>query len=183
MGSDYLQVTIAFLNLAQELLETIAESGAFGKPEGQAGTYFLRESEKLHLFAELAVVTFLGLFEKGEIFVEHGFLGEGNAINAHELVALFITAPECAGERCDFGSLDGSCRGDVRAAAKIGEITLCIGGDMTVFKLGDKLAFVFLVFVAEEFERVVFAYIRAHNLLVLLGKLKHFSLDFGEVVA
>ena len=70
------KVTIFFLDFAEELLETVSESGAFGKPQRQTGTDIRRESEKLHLLAELAVVAFLGFLEKHEIFVEHLLLGK-----------------------------------------------------------------------------------------------------------
>ncbi len=51
---------------------------------------------------------------------------------------------------------------------------------MAVLKLGDKLAFVGLAAVAEEFERVGLADVGAFDFLLLLGEFKHTLLDFGE---
>ena len=93
MGGDYLLVTILLLYLAEELFETVAQGCAFGEPQGQAGADVLRESEELHLFAELAVVAFLGFFEQHEVFVEHLLLGERDAVDSDELVALFVATP------------------------------------------------------------------------------------------
>ena len=98
MRSDYLDIAVFLLYLAQELFETVAEGGAFGEPQGQAGAYVLREREEFHFLAELAVVAFFRLLEQGEVFVEHLFLGESDAVDTHELVALLIAAPVSASE-------------------------------------------------------------------------------------
>ncbi len=181
MRGDYLLVAILFLNLAEELLEAVTQGCALGEPEGQAGADVLREGEKLHLLAELAVVTLLGLLEEGEILVEHLLLGEGDAVDAHELLALLVAAPEGSGERCDLDGLDGGGIGDVRAAAEVGKRALRIGGDVAVLQLGDELALVFLATVAEELEGVGLRDVSAHDGLLLLGQLEHLLLDFGEV--
>lgn len=41
MGSDYLQVAVFLLYLAEELLEAVAQCGALRKPKRQAGAYVL----------------------------------------------------------------------------------------------------------------------------------------------
>ena len=76
MRGDHLLVAVLLLDLAQELFEAVAQGGSFGEPEGQAGAYVLGEGEEFHLFAEFAVVAFLGFFEEHEIFVEHFLLGK-----------------------------------------------------------------------------------------------------------
>ena len=98
MGGDYLLVTIFFLNLAEELLKAVTQGGTLGKPEGKTGTHVGGESEKLHLFAELAVVALLGLLEQDKILIEHLLFREGNAVNTHQLVALLVATPVCSGE-------------------------------------------------------------------------------------
>ena len=149
VGRDNLLVTVFFLNFAQELFEAVAQGGSFGEPQGESGAHVLREREKFHLLAELAVVAFLGFFKQHEVFVEHLFLGESDAIDSDELVALFVAAPVGSGERCYFHSLDGGGGGDVGAAAQVGERSLSVGGDVAVFKLADKFTLVFLATVAE----------------------------------
>ena len=44
----------------------------------------------------------------------------------------------------------------MRTFAKVGERTLCVGGDGTVLELVYKLALVLLTFVAEEFKSILF---------------------------
>ena len=63
----------------------------------------------------------------------------------------------------------------MRTAAEVGEVTLSICGDMTVFEFGDKLAFVFFAAVAEEFERIGFGDVGADNGLVLFCQFEETS--------
>ena len=143
MRGDYLEVTVFLLDFAEELLQAVAQGGSFRKPEGQAGADVGREREQLHLLAELAVVALLRFLEKLQVLVEHLLLGEGDAVDAHELVALFVAAPVGSGEAHHLAGLDDARRGDVRAAAEVCEVPLGVGGDMAVLKLRDKLALVF----------------------------------------
>ena len=128
------------------------------------------------------MVALFGFLEQSEVFVEHGLLGEGDAVDAYKLLAFFVTAPECTGERHYLGCLDRCCGGDVRAAAKVGEIALCVCRYGAVLQFGDKLAFVLFVFVAEELECVSFGNVGTYDCLVLFCKLQHFGFDFGKIV-
>ena len=49
MRGDYLQVTVLFLNLAEELLQAVAQRGALGQPQGQTLTHHRREREQFHV--------------------------------------------------------------------------------------------------------------------------------------
>ena len=182
MRSDYLQVTVLFLDLAEELLETVAESGTLGEPQRQTGANVGREGEEFHFLAELAVVTLLGLLEEHQVLVEHLLLGEGDAVYAHQLVALLVAAPVCAGKRGDLHGLDCTGVGEVRAAAQVGEAALCVGGDVAVLKFGYELALVVLVAVAEHFEGVTLGDVLADDGFLALSQLEHFLLDLGEVL-
>ncbi len=53
---------------------------------------------------------------------------------------------------------------------------------MSVFKLGDKLALVFFIAVAEHLEGVGLGYVLADNGLVLACEFEHLGFDFGEVI-
>ena len=128
------------------------------------------------------MVALLGFFKEREILVEHALLGERHAVHSHKLIAFLVAAPICACETHNLHSLDRCGTGDVRTAAKVGKRTLRIGGDVAVFKLGDKFALIFLVAVAEELQSVVLRYVGTHYCLVLLGKLKHLGFDFCEIV-
>ncbi len=64
VGSDDGDVAVAFLNIAEELLETATQTCAIGQPEGQTSTHALGEGKEFHFLTNLAVVAFLGLFEQ-----------------------------------------------------------------------------------------------------------------------
>ncbi len=181
MRSDYLKIAVALLYLAQELLETVAQSGTLREPERKAGTYIGRECKQLHLFAYLAMVAFLGLFEHHEILIEHLFLGEGDAIDANKLVAFFVATPVCTCKRKDFHSLDWCSSRKVRTTTQVGERALCICGDVAVLKLGYKLALIFLATVTEHLQGIVLRDVCTHDRLFFLGQLNHLGFDSGEV--
>ena len=179
---DYLLVAVAALYFTEELLQAVTKSGALGQPERKTGAHALREREKLHLLAKLAVVALLGLFEQREVFVEHRLFRESDAIHAHKLVALLVAAPVCTCKRCYLHGLYRSRGRDMRATAKVGKRSLGIGGDAAVFKFGYKFALIFLATVAEKGERVGLGYVGTDNLLVTAGELGHLGLDLCEIV-
>ncbi len=96
------------------------------------------------------MIALLGFLEKCKIFIEHFFLGEGDAINAHELIALLISTPISSGKRHYFYRFYRSRGRDMRTAAEVGKRPLGIGGDMTILKLGDQLTFIFFVSLAKH---------------------------------
>ena len=100
------------------------------------------------------MVAFFGLFQKSQIFVKHLLLGERDSIDTHKLVAFFVTAPVSPGKRHHFHCFYRSGGRDMRAAAKVGEITLGIGRYMSVLEFADKLTLVFLVAVSEKFQGI-----------------------------
>ena len=150
VGGDYLLVTIFLLNLAEELLKTVTQGGTLGKPEGKTGAHVGRESEKLHLFAELAVVALLGFLEQDKILIKHLLFRECYPVNTHQLVALLVAAPVCSGERHDFAGLYHSCRRKMRATAEVCERALGVCSDRAILKFRDKLTFVFLLTFAKH---------------------------------
>ena len=152
-----------------------------GSQRGRPAPTLCRECKKLHLAAEFAVVAFLGFLEQSEVLVEHLLLGECDAVDAHELVALLVTAPVGSGERGDLDSFDGGCGGDVRATTEVGKASLGIGCDGAVLKLGDELALVFLASVAEELHSVLLLDVGTDYGLLLTGEFEHFLFDFSEI--
>ncbi len=180
MRGDHLLVAVLFLYLAQELLETVAQGGTFGQPKGQALADVGREGKKFHLFAQFAVVAFFSFFEHDEVFVEHLLFGEGDTVNAHKLVALFIAAPVGTGQRCDLHSLDGRCVGDMRTTAQVGEVALCIGGDVAILEFADELTLVCLAAVAEHLQGVSLGDVATHDVVLLTGEFEHLLFDAGH---
>ncbi len=102
------------------------------------------------------MVALLSFLKKSEVFIEHLFLWESDAVYSDELSSLFVTAPISAGKGKDFDSLDGSGVGNVRATAEVGEVALSVGSDVSVLKFADKLAFVGFSPISEHFERICF---------------------------
>ncbi len=127
------------------------------------------------------MVSFLGFLKQSQIFVEHLFLGEGDAVHAHQLLALLVAAPVCTRQAHHLGCLDGGGGGDMGSAAQVCERALRVGGDVAVLKFGNQLAFVDFAAVAEEFQGVGFADVGAHDLLFFLGQFEHFFLDGGKI--
>ena len=100
------------------------------------------------------MVSLLGLFEDYEIFVEHRLLREGDTIYTGKLATLFVASPVCTGNGGKLDSFDNFCVHEVRTTAKIGECTVLVVCNRTVFKLADELAFVLVALLFEMLHRL-----------------------------
>ena len=128
------------------------------------------------------MVAFLGLFKQRQILVEHLLLGEGDAVNAHQLLTFLVAAPVSAGKAHHLGGFDRSCGGKVRTAAEVGEITLSVSGNGAVFQLADKLAFIRLAPIAESLQRIGFADFATHDVLFAPCQFQHLVFNAFEVL-
>ena len=183
VGRDDGLVAGLHLGFAQKLLEALAQGGAFGQPQGQPRSYFLRESKQLQLFAQLAVVATLGFFQALKVLGEVLGFGKGDAVEARELLVLFIAAPVSAGHVHQLGRLDGAGVGNVRATAEVGKTTLRVKGDFTVFEVFEQLQLVGVLLFGEIGNGISLRDFLADVAVLLLGQLQHFLLDFGKVLA
>ena len=182
MRSDNLLIAKALLNLAQVILQAQAKLCSLRQPDGQALAYFVGEHEQLHLLANLTVVAFLGFLEHHKILVEHLLLGEGDAVQTLHLLTGSIAAPEGTGHACQFHSLYLACIHQVRATAKIGERTLCIGRDGSVLQvLLNMLALVGLAIGSKLLQRVGLGHFFPNNGLFLRGQFLHLLFNLREV--
>ena len=173
MRSDDLLVAVFIQFATEEFLQFITHDGTAREPERQTHADTGREHEQFHLLAEFAVVPLLGFFEDNEILVEHGFLREGDAVDAGQLRTLLIAAPVSAGEGGQLDGLDDIGIHQVRAAAEIGEGTVFIIRDRTVFEFADELALVRITLFFEVLERFRLGDGDALEGLLLAGQFEH----------
>ena len=122
--SDNLLIIVRFEELAQQVLQTQTEVGTLWQPDRQTLAHTLREHEKLHLLANLAVVALLGFLKHLQILVEHRLLGERDAVDTGHLIAFGIATPESTGNTCNLDSLDSTSIHKVRTTAEVGEVAL-----------------------------------------------------------
>ena len=129
------------------------------------------------------MVAFLGLFQHHKILIKHLFLRERDTVDTSHLFALGITAPEGTGSTRNLHSLDQTCAHEVRTATKVGESTLCICRNGTVFQvLLDVLTLVCLSVIGKLLQCIGLADLLAHHRLVLLGEFHHLCLNLREIV-
>ena len=102
-GNDR-KIAVLILLLAKEFLKLEPHHGTPGEPERKAHSNAGGEGKEFHLLPKFAVIPLLGFFQDDEIFIEHGLLGEGDAVNPGELAAGLISAPVGS---CQSGQLDG----------------------------------------------------------------------------
>ena len=91
--------------------------------------------------------------------------------------AFLIAAPVGCRTTQHLHCLDRLRAQEVRTLTQIGEITLRIGGDMTVLQLGDQFAFITLSFVAEGLQGIFFGDRTFLKLLFLGAQLHHLVLN------
>ena len=88
------------------------------------------------------MVALLGLFEYYQIFVEHRLLRESDTVDTGQLLTFFVAPPICSGDGCKLYGLDYVGVHKMRSAAKIGEGSVLVISNGTVFQLADKFTFV-----------------------------------------
>lgn len=171
--------------LADEGLELVAEDGAPGHPEDQAGADDLGDGEQAELLAEDAVVALLRFLDRGDVFFEFLLVEEGGAVHAGELLAVGVAAPVGAGDGLELEGLDLAGAGHVGAAAQVGEIALAVDGDGLLAGAGelvDDLVFEALLFAVQDCLGLGGLDVLAAELQVLLDDFAHLLLDLGQVV-
>ena len=137
MRRDNLLITIAFLDLLQEILETQTESRSFRQPDWQTFSYHIGEHEQLQVFSYAAMVTFLRFFEQRQIFIEHRAFREGNTVDTRHHRTFLVATPVCRSTRKHLDSLDIACTHQVRAFTKVGKVALGISGNRAILQFGD----------------------------------------------
>ena len=153
---NHLQISVLPLNLTQELLEAVAQSSTFRKPQRKTCADILGECEKFHLLAEFAMVALLGFLHECVVFVEHLLLGEADTIHTHKLMPRSVAAPVSTGKRSNLNGLYRCRIRQMRATAKVCECALCVCCYIAVFQFAYKLALIFLSPFAEHFQRIGF---------------------------
>ncbi len=181
MRGDHLLVAVLFLDVAQELLQTVAQGGALRQPEGKTLTDALREGEQLEVLAQLAVVALLGLLHHLEVLVEQRLLGERDAVDAGEHLVLLVAAPVGAGHRRQFDGLDVARVGDVRTAAEVREGAVGVERDGAVLEVRDQLDLVLVALLGEGRERLGFRNLAAHEFFFVAGELLHLLFDGRQI--
>ena len=129
---DHRQVAALNLNIAQPAFERIAQRRAVGQPERQALAHQRVDDEEIKLFAQNAMIAFDRFFQPGAMIAQFLRRLPGGAVDARELLALFVTAPISAGRRtqrnADRLRIDLARSLDVRTAAEVGESVLRVDG-------------------------------------------------------
>ncbi len=127
------------------------------------------------------MVALLGLLQHQQILLQFLLLGEGDGVEAGELLALLIPAPIGSGHAQHLHRLDARGVRNVRPAAQIGEIALGIEGDLPVLQAVDQLQFVLVAFLGEVLDGVGLAHFLAVERELLGGEFLELGLDGGEI--
>ena len=92
-----------------------------------------------------------------------------------------MTTPIGTGNRQQLDSLDGSCGHQVRTPAKVGECTLGISRDMTIFQLGNQLTFVGLASFTKHLQGISLGNIPTDQCLLLGCQFRHLRFNGRKV--
>src|SRR6202034_2109002 len=93
MRSENKRISAAQALIAHPVFHHLADNGALGMPEDEAGAGELLNAEQVELLTEDAVVAARSLFQALEVGI-HLFLGEeGHAVDALQLRILLVAEP------------------------------------------------------------------------------------------
>ena len=128
-GSADLLIACSAVDLAPVVDELVFQNHALGQEERKAGA-LLHQGEQLQLFAKAAVVALLRLLQHFQIFLKLACLGEGDAVQTVQAVALGVAAPIGGGHLQKLHGLQRAGAHQVRAGAQVGEIALRIHAEL-----------------------------------------------------
>ncbi|MCY1541359.1 hypothetical protein D9M68_770440 [compost metagenome] len=92
------------------------------------------------------MIAFLRLFDHLQVFCQLTGLWKSNPVNACQLFFGFIPSPVCTSHIHEFNGFNKTGIRDMRATAQIGEITLCIERDLTIFQTIDQVQLILITF-------------------------------------
>src|SRR5208337_1722025 len=129
--------------VAHPIFHDLANDGAAGMPEDEAGAGELLNAEEVKLLAQDAMVAARSFFQAREVLVEILLREKGRAVDALQLGILFVAEPVGAGERTDLEGLDAASGRHMRAAAEVDEFAVAVKADLGAGRreLGDEVRF------------------------------------------
>ena len=147
---------LVVLRVLHPALQELDDLGALGEQDGQALADDVHGGEIFQLAADDVVIPFFGLLQLGQMLLQLGGLGEGDAINPAELAVLRIGAPVSAGGSGELEGLDHREIHQVGASAEVGELALAVEGNVVALGgvLLNELDFIGLAPVLHELSGV-----------------------------
>ena len=135
MRGDDLLVTVTFLDLLEEILETQTQGRAFRQPDRQTFTDHIAEHKQLQILTDLTVVAFLGLLQQRQVLIQHRAFRERDGVDTRHHRSLLIAAPVSRRTTQHLHRFDVTGAEQVRALTEVRELTLGIGRDLAVLQL------------------------------------------------
>ena len=126
---------------AHPVFHDLANDGALGMPEDEAGTGELLNAEEVELLAEEAMVALGRFFKARKVGVEILLREEGGAVDALELGVFLVAEPVGSGKAGDLDGFDAAGGGHVGSAAEVDEFAVAIEADLGagLGELGDEV--------------------------------------------
>ena len=184
MRSAHAVVACFEFSFLGQAFELFYQHGSFGHPKRKAGAdLFGVESEKLHLFADAAMVALFGFFEHFQVFGQFVFGCESRTVNTLELLVVGIAAVvgSCDTEELVGFDLFGVI--DVIASAKVEEIAVLVERDL--FAFGDVVEAAKLIVALTELGNHLHGFFAGNfetdEFLVFFDDLLHLDFDAFEV--
>ena len=170
--------------VAHPVFHDLADHGAFGVPEDEAGASQLLNAEQVQLLAKNAVVALGRFLQAREVRVEILLREEGGTVDALELGILLVAEPVGAGQVGDLDSLDAAGRGHMRATAKVNELAIAVEADVRtgLRELGDEVRLHEVAIFVELGEGLLTRLVLADKLLVARDDFGHLLFNDDQIV-
>ena len=174
------------VQVADVVLELLAEDAALRMPHREPRPELLGEGEQVELAPQLAVVAPLGLLQPLEMLAKILLRGPRRPVDALEHRLRLVAAPVRAGERRELEGAELLRGGHVRPQAQIAPAVVAIDRDglgpraLRLVESLDDLALVRLP--REALERLLPGQLLPNERLTGRGDLAHALLDAGEVL-
>ncbi len=129
----YFLITVAVMNLSPVLHKFITKYHAVRQKERKSRAFVSHHKEP-HFFADLTVVTLLGLFQLCKIIFKIRCLRIGRTVDSGQHLVLLVASPVCTGNFHKLHSLDILRGHKVRPCTQVRKITLLVETDNGIFR-------------------------------------------------
>ena len=177
-------VTTTFFGIFNPTLELLDYTSTFRKQDGQALANVVNGSEVFQFTTKFVMVTFQSFSLLFQVSIQFFFFRESYAINTLEHFTAAIATPVSTGSRSQFNSVAFNTTSGVkvRTSAQIGEVTLFVEADYSIFrKIVDKFNFVGFFQFFHEFDCFSTRKFKAFQFEFFFANFTHFAFESSKV--
>ena len=180
-GRGDLLIAVSLMELVPVIQQSVFKDHSLGQKEGKSRSRLVHH-EQSQLFAQLPVISLLGLFHHGQILVQLCLLGEGGTVDPGQHFVMLVPSPIGARQA---GKLKGLYRlgtHQMRSGAEIDKLSLLIEADLRPLRqIFDQFHFIGLLTLFHKGDGFLSGFCETGDFQILFDNLLHLPFQLLQV--